>query len=75
MQTMNYRVFLNPRPELLGSFILNVSRVLHFNPDTVPYGRAFEERQGAYLDPLSRIALGWKYDPARRMLIVRVTWL
>lgn len=72
---MNYRVFLNPQPQQLGTFLLGVSRVLHVNPDTIPYGRAFEEKQGAYLDQFSRIALGWKYNPSRHELIVRVLWL
>jgi hypothetical protein len=72
---MNYRVFLNPLPQQLGTFIFDVSQALHVNPESVPYARAFEEKEGAYLDPFSRIALGWKYDPARRLLIVRVTWL
>jgi hypothetical protein len=72
---MNYRVFLNPQPQQLGTFIFDVSQALHVNPDTIPYGRAFEEKEGAYMDQFSRIALGWKYDPIRRQLVVRVAWL
>jgi hypothetical protein len=72
---MNYRVFLNPQPQQLGTFIVGVSQALHVNPESVPYARAFEEKEGAYLDPFSRIALGWKYDPTRHELIVRVLWL
>ena len=72
---MNYRIFLNPQPQQLGTFIVNVSETLHVDPKTVPYGRAFEEKEGAYLDTFSRIALGWKYDPSQRQLVVRVTWL
>jgi len=72
---MNYRVFLNPQPQQLGTFIFDVSRSLHVNPDSVPYARAFEEKEGAYLDAFSRIAIGWKYNPSRHELIVRVLWL
>jgi hypothetical protein len=72
---MNYRVFLNPQPQQLGAFIIDVSNALHLNPESVSYSRAFEEKEGAYLDLFSRIALGWKYDRNRHQLIVRVTCL
>ncbi len=72
---MNYRVFLNPQPQQLITLIRSVSIALRVNPETIPYHRAFEEREGAYLDQLSRIALGWKHDRERHQLIVRVVWL
>jgi hypothetical protein len=72
---MNYRVFLNPQPQQLSTFIHSVSLALRVNPQTIPYGRAFEEKEGTYLDQFSRIALGWKHDRERHQLIVRVAWL
>jgi hypothetical protein len=72
---MNYREFLNPQPQQLCAFIRTVSLALRLNPESIPYGRAFEENEGAYLDPFSRIALGWYHDRVRHELIVRVTWL
>jgi hypothetical protein len=72
---VNYRVFLNPQPQQLSAFIRGVSLVLRLDPETIPYGRAFEEKEGAYVDQWSRIAFGWKHDPKRHELIVRVVWL
>ena len=72
---MNYRVFLNPQPQQLSTFIHMICLALQVDSRTVPCGRAFEEKEGAYLDPLSRIALGWEQDRASHRLIVRVRWL
>jgi hypothetical protein len=72
---VNYRVFFNPEPHQLSSFIHSVSLALRVNPKAIPCGRAFEEMEGAYMDQFSRIALGWKHDRERHQLIVRVVWL
>lgn len=72
---MNYRTFVNPQPQQLMTFIQSVSQLLGVNPQTVPYDRAFEEKEGAYLDPMSRMALGWKHNREGLQLIVRVIWL
>jgi hypothetical protein len=72
---MNFRIFFNPQPQQLGSFIRGICQSLQVEPETIPYARPFEEKEGAYLDPLSRIALGWQQDRGNRQLVVRVRWL
>jgi len=54
----NYRVFLNPQPQQLSMFIHGLCQTLHIDLESIPYGRPFEQREGAYLDPFSRIASG-----------------
>ena len=71
---MNFRIFLNPQPQQLGTFLRNICQALQVDCESIPYGRPFEERAGAYVDSLSRIAFGWEKDRDRQ-LIVRVRWL
>jgi hypothetical protein len=73
--TVNFRIFLNPQPQQLGSFIRAICQALQVDSETIPYKRPFEEKEGAFLDPFSRIALGWEQDRSNRQLIVRVRWL
>jgi len=72
---MNYRVFVNPQPQQLKTFVQSVSQMLGLNPKTIPCDRAFEEIEGAYLDQFSRLALGWKHNREGYELIVRVVWI
>jgi hypothetical protein len=71
---MNYREFLNPQPQQLCTFIRDLCEALHIDFDALPHGRLFKQRAGTYLDPLSRIALGWEED-RQGQLIVRIRWL
>ena len=71
---MHYREFLNPQPQQLSDFLQGLCQALHIDFETIPHGRLFEQRAGAYLDPLSRIALGWEQD-YKGQFIVRVRWL
>jgi hypothetical protein len=71
---MNYREFLNPQPQELDRFIHGLCQRLHVDFEALPHGRLFEQRAGAYLDALSRIALGWRHTH-QGQLIVRVRWL
>jgi hypothetical protein len=71
---VNYREFLNPQPQQLSLFLQDLCQALRIDFDTLPHGRLFEQRAGAYLDPLSRIALGWEQDH-QGQFIVRVRWL
>jgi hypothetical protein len=71
---MDYREFLNPQPQQLSMFIHGLCQALHIDFATIPYERLFEQRTGAYLDPLSRMALGWEQD-RQGQLIVRLRWL
>jgi hypothetical protein len=72
---MNYQVFLNPQLQQLSTFIHSISQALRVPPETIPYARAFEEKEGAYVDQFSRIAFSWNHDRERHQLIVRVVWL
>jgi hypothetical protein len=71
---MDYREFLNPQPQQLSMFIHGLCQALHIDFKTIPYERLFEQRTGTYLDPLSRMALGWEQD-RQGQLIVRLRWL
>jgi hypothetical protein len=75
LATVNYCVFLNPQPQQLVNFFRGICQALHVDAATIPCGRPFEEREGAFLDPFSRIALGWEQDRSNRQLVVRVRWL
>ena len=72
---MNYRIFVNPQPQQLKTFIEGVSQLLGLNAKTIPYDRAFAEKEGAYLDHFSRMALGWTHSREGYQLIIRVLWL
>jgi hypothetical protein len=71
---MNYREFLNPQPQQLSTFLEGLCQALHIDFETIPQGRLFGQRAGAYLDPFSRIALGWEQDH-QGQFVVRVRWL
>jgi hypothetical protein len=71
---MDYREFLNPQTQQLDGFLLGLCQRLQVDFEAVPHGRLFEQSAGAYLDPFSRIALGWRHNRPGQ-LIVRVRWL
>lgn len=71
---VNYREFLNPQPQQLNLFLQGICQALQVDFETIPHGRLFRQRAGAYLDPWSRIALGWEEDHEGQF-VVRVRWL